>query len=105
MAFPSGFETMMVCGMTSTISLSSVSDLLIFSNARVSADLDTIPTAHTRFHGISKNHTDNFACHSSEWETPRLSPIFLFCYYLRTSRSLEITSTVDAKGGILANCA
>jgi len=46
----------------------------------------------------SKSHTDSFACHSSEWETPRLSPIFLFCYYLRTSRSLEMTSTVDAKG-------
>ena len=59
---------------------------------------NSIPTAPTRFHGISKNHIDNFAGHPSEWETPRLSPIFLFCYYLRTSRSLKMTSTVDAKG-------
>jgi hypothetical protein len=58
----------------------------------------SIPTAPTRFRGISKNHIDNFAGHPSEWETPRLSPIFLFCYYLRTSRSLKMTSTVDAKG-------
>jgi hypothetical protein len=45
-----------------------------------------------------ENHTGNLARHSSEWETSRLSPIFLFCYYLRTSRSLEMTNTVDAKG-------
>ena len=70
------------------------------NNLRVCNGLDgSIPTAPTRFrNGISKNHIDNFAGHPSEWETPRLSPIFLFCYYLRTLRSLKMTSTVDAKG-------